>query len=66
MNYVWSVWKRCRLVGYVKAYSEREALNRAKERFGSEFFVERNPDLPVMQYVGDNCSAGQKVYGDNE
>lgn len=40
-HYVWMVWKDCRLAGYIKAYSEREALVKSKEKFGDRTFVER-------------------------
>lgn len=42
-RYNWAVWKNCRLIGYVTAYSEWEAVNKARERFGGSFFVERSP-----------------------
>jgi hypothetical protein len=35
------VWKRCRLAGYIEAYSDTEALRKARARFGEELFVER-------------------------
>jgi hypothetical protein len=40
-HYVWIVWKDCRLAGYIKAYSEREAVLKSKEKFGERTFVER-------------------------
>lgn len=39
--YNWAVWKNCRLVGYVVAYSEMEATQKAQAKFGSHFFLER-------------------------
>jgi hypothetical protein len=40
-NHLWAIWKRCRLAGYVNAYSEWEALKKAEEKFGKEIFVIR-------------------------
>jgi hypothetical protein len=40
-QYVWIVWKNCRMAGYIKAYAEREAVIKAKEKFGEYVFVER-------------------------
>lgn len=52
MEYTWAVWKNCRLAGYVRSYSETEALRKAKEQFGDNLFIERvalgNP-IPVGQ-----------------
>ena len=42
-EYIWSVWKRCRLVGYVVAHSQWEATKSAEERFGKEIFIVRQP-----------------------
>lgn len=39
--YVWSVWKRCRMVGYINAYSEWDALRKAEDRFGRDLFIVR-------------------------
>ena len=39
--YTWMVWKDCRLVGYVMAYSERDALIKAQDKYGERLFVER-------------------------
>ena len=39
--YVWSVWKNCRLVGYVTAYGEWDALRSAKIKYGEHIFLER-------------------------
>lgn len=41
--YTWIVWKDCRLAGYVVAYSEYEALIKAKDKYGDRLFVERIP-----------------------
>ena len=41
VEYQWMVWKDCRLVGYVLAYSEYEALTKAKDSYGERLFVER-------------------------
>lgn len=41
MEYNWIVWKNCRLVGYVTAFSEWEATKKAEEKFGRDTFVER-------------------------
>lgn len=40
-EYVWAVWKECRLVGYVKAYSEYSALQKAEKEYGKRIFLER-------------------------
>lgn len=41
--YVWYVWKNNRLVGYVSAYGEWDALRSAKMRFGEEnLYIERH------------------------
>ena len=39
--YSWAIWKNCRLVEYVNAYSEWDALKIAKIRHGDNVFVER-------------------------
>ena len=39
--YTWMVRKDCRLVGYVLAYSERDALIKAQDKYGCNLFVER-------------------------
>ena len=39
--YIWAVVKECRIVGYVKAYSEWDALSSAKRKYGENLFVER-------------------------
>jgi len=44
--YTWSVVKDCRLVGYVRAYSEWDALKKANDKYGDRLFVER-------VYLGD-------------
>lgn len=44
--YHWVVVKDCRRVGYVLAYSEYEAMIKAKDKYGDRLFVERT-SLPV-------------------
>lgn len=39
--YTWAIWKNCRLVEYVKAYSEWDAIKIARLRHGDNTFVER-------------------------
>lgn len=39
--YTWMVVKECRIVGYIKAYSEWDALSAAKRKYGENLFVER-------------------------
>jgi hypothetical protein len=39
--YTWAVVKDCRIVGYVRAYSEWDALSAAKRKYGEHLFVER-------------------------
>ena len=39
--YTWAVVKECRIVGYVKAYSEWDALRMATVKYGERLFVER-------------------------
>lgn len=39
--YTWAVVKECRIVGYVKAYSEWDALKMANTKYGQQLFVER-------------------------
>ena len=39
--YTWAVVKECRIVGYVKAYSEWDAIKMAEKKYGSRLFVER-------------------------
>lgn len=45
VEYTWAVWKDCRLVGYIKAFGEIEALRKANELYGSRVFVERTQYL---------------------
>jgi hypothetical protein len=40
--FVWAVWRRCRLVGYIKAYSEWEAQSKSESQFGKEIFIIRH------------------------
>jgi len=40
-EYLWAVWKECRLVGYVRAYSEYSALQKAEKEYGKRIFLER-------------------------
>lgn len=50
--YTWAVVKECRIVGYVRAYSEWDAMKMAETKYGSRLFVER-------VYLGD-CVADSK------
>lgn len=57
-QYLWIVWRDCRIAGHVKAYSEREALVKSKEKFGDRIFVERaawNAD----QESSPSCGTGK-------
>lgn len=56
-HYVWMVWKDCRLAGYIKAYSEREALAKSKEKFGERLFIERMLLYPDQE--PSKCGAGK-------
>lgn len=40
-EYLWAVWKDCRLVGYVRAYSEYSATTKAEAEYGKRIFLER-------------------------
>lgn len=42
IEYTWIVWKNNRLVGYVMAYSEWEAYEKASKIFVSNFYIERS------------------------
>jgi len=44
--YTWAVIQDCRLVGYIRAYSEWDAIRMAETKYGSRLFVER-------VYLGD-------------
>jgi hypothetical protein len=44
--YTWAVVQDCRIVGYVRAYSEWDAMKFAEMKYGSRLFVER-------VYLGD-------------
>jgi hypothetical protein len=44
--YTWAVVQDCRIVGYVRAYSELDAMKMAETKYGSRLFVER-------VYLGD-------------
>lgn len=55
--YTWSVVKDCRLVGYVRAYSEWDALRKANDKYGERLFVER-------VYLGDWIGENQNVKAD--
>lgn len=44
--YTWAVVKDCRLVGYIKAHSEWDAMRMANMKYGDRLFVER-------VYLGD-------------
>lgn len=48
-QYIWIVWRDCRIAGHVKAFSEREALIKSKEKFGERVFVERAPWTGVKE-----------------
>lgn len=41
--YTWYVWQNNRLVGYVTAYGQWDALRSAKTKFGEGVFIERQP-----------------------
>ena len=64
-KYVWAVWKNCRLVGYVQAYSELQALSMANKTYGRHLFIERstysvsgNPtDLAGVAVVSENTGS---------
>ena len=51
MLYNWAVIQDCRLVGYVRAYSEWDAFRMAEKRFGDGFFVERTS---IGDYAANN------------
>ena len=40
--YSWTVWKNCRIVGYVEAYSEYDANLKATTKYGRDIFLERS------------------------
>lgn len=40
-EYTWQVWKFNRFAGYVLAFSEWEALAKAKQTYGDNLYVER-------------------------
>ncbi len=40
--YSWAVWKNCRMVGYVEAYSEYDANLKATRQYGRDIFLERS------------------------
>jgi len=44
--YTWAVVQDCRIVGYVRAYSEWDAIKAANTKYGERLFVER-------VYLGD-------------
>ena len=39
--YTWAVVQDCRIVGYVRAYSEWDAVKFAEMKYGNRLFVER-------------------------
>lgn len=41
MVYTWAVWKDNRLVGYVRSYSEWDAIRIANSKYGIRLYVER-------------------------
>lgn len=51
--YNWAVIQDCRLVGYVRAYSEWDAVRMAEKRFVDRFFVER-------VYLGDDVEENKE------
>lgn len=51
-EYLWAVWKECRLVGYVKAYSEYYAMQKAEKEYGKRIFLERT----MVGQVSIECS----------
>lgn len=40
--YSWVIWKNCRIVECIQAYSEWDAMKIAKIRYGDNVFVERS------------------------
>ena len=40
--YNWAVYKQCRIVGYVAAYSEYEATLKATTKYGRDIFLQRS------------------------
>jgi hypothetical protein len=52
--YAWAVVKDCRLVGYVKAHSEWDAIRMANMKYGDRLFVER-------VYLGDWIADAKEV-----
>ena len=61
--YSWAVWKNCRIVGYVEAYSEYDANIKAVNKYGRDIFLERsivsaNPtDLARVAVVSENLKS---------
>jgi hypothetical protein len=55
-EYLWAVWKDCRLVGYVKAYSEYSATQKAEKEYGSRFFLERTAVGQIAISCGDETN----------
>lgn len=47
MVYTWAVWKNNRLVGYVTAASEWDAIRSAHTKYGNGLYVER-----CLEHVG--------------
>ncbi len=47
MVYTWAVWKNNRLVGYVTAASEWDAIRSANTKYGTRLYVER-----CLEHVG--------------
>lgn len=47
MVYTWAVWKDNRLVGYVRSYSEWDAIRLAHSQYGIGLYVER-----CLEHVG--------------
>lgn len=50
--YNWAVWKNCRLVGYVAAYGEWDALRAAKIKYGDNIFLERERGVVLANPAG--------------
>jgi hypothetical protein len=47
--YNWEVYKNCRIVGYVAAYSEYDALRKAQTKYGQDIFLQRSPVAVVSR-----------------
>lgn len=49
--YNWTVYKNCRIVGCVIAYSEYDATAKAIKEFGNNIFLVRSLEVSENQYV---------------